>query len=338
VTGSLNDTLRRLSRGVLICAVVAAAATFLSRQFGGPQLLYALLLGMSLHFLAADTQVAPGLDFCSRTVLRIGVALLGARITLEHAAVLGWATLGFIMLAVFLTIAMGVMLARWMGWQRDVGLLSGGAVAICGVSAAMAIAAALPPTRDNQRFTLLVVVGVTVLSTVAMVLYPFALQTLGVSPSEAGIFLGGTIHDVAQVVAAATLIGPEAADAATLVKLFRVLLLMPVVVAVAWLVRSAQQQAARPSGARALSSLVPGFLLVFAALMAIGSLGWIPPPAVEVANSVSRWALVVAIAAAGIKTSLGELASLGWRPALLLVGETLFLALLFALYIAAGQF
>ena len=83
---------------------------------------------------------------------------------------------------------------------------------------------------------------------------------------------------------------------------------------------------------------MPGFLLVFAALMAIGSLGWIPPPAVEVANSVSRWALVVAIAAAGIKTSLGELASLGWRPALLLVGETLFLALLFALYIGAAQF
>jgi len=292
---------------------------------------------MSLHFLAADTRVAPGLHFCSRTVLRFGVALLGARITIEHAAVLGWVTLGFIMLVVFLTIAAGMILARWMGWQRDIGLLSGGAVAICGVSAAMAIAAALPPTRDNQRFTLLVVVGVTVLSTMAMVLYPIALQTLAVTPSEAGIFLGGTIHDVAQVVAAATLIGPEAANAATLVKLFRVLLLMPVVVAVAWLVRSREKSVAVRSGLRAVISLVPGFLWVFAALMTLGSLGWIPSPLVEASSSVSRWALVLAITAAGIKTSLGELASLGWRPAFLLLGETLILALLFALYIAASQ-
>jgi len=334
----MNHSLHRLSRGVLACLVVAAAATFLSHQFGGPQLLYALLLGMSLHFLAASAQVAPGLDFCSRTVLRIGVALLGARITIEHAADLGWATLGFIVLAVFLTMASGVMLARRMGWQRDVGLLTGGAVAICGVSAAMAIAATLPPTRENQRFTLLVVVGVTVLSTVTMVLYPFALKALAVARSEAGIFLGGTIHDVAQVVAAGTLIGPEAADTATLVKLCRVLLLMPVVVAVAWLVRNSQPSVEEGSSAQPVTPLVPGFLAAFAALMAVGSLGWIPPPVVEVSSSISRWALVVAIAAAGIRTSLGELSSLGWQPSVLLVGETLFLALLFAVYIAVGQF
>jgi uncharacterized integral membrane protein (TIGR00698 family) len=335
---NLNHTWPRVSRGVLVCAVVAAAATFLSRQFGGPQLLYALLLGMSLHFLAADSRMMPGLDFCSRTVLRLGVALLGARITVEQAAVLGWVTLGFIVLAVILTIACGVMLAYWLGWRRDIGLLSGGAVAICGVSAALAIAAALPPTRDNQRLTLLAVVGVTVLSTVAMVLYPFALQTLAVAPSEAGIFLGGTIHDVAQVVAAGTLIGPEAADAATLVKLCRVLLLMPVVVAVAWLVRCGQPSVDGEGPARSRGPAVPGFLWAFAGLMTMGSLGWISAPWVEGATSLSRWALVLAIAAAGVKTSLGELACLGWRPAMLLLGETLFLALLLAVYIAIGQF
>jgi uncharacterized membrane protein YadS len=197
------------------------------------------------------------------------------------------------------------------------------------VSAAPAIAAALPPTRDNQRFTLLVV-GVTVLSTVAMVLYPFALQTLAVTPSEAGIFLGGTIHDVAQVVAAGTLIGPEAADAATLVKLCRVLLLMPVVVAVAWLVRCGPPSVDGEGPARSRGPAVPGFLWAFAVLMAAGSLSWISAPWVEGANSLSRWALVLAIAAAGVKTSLGELASLGWRPAMLLLGKTAFLALLFA--------
>lgn len=326
--------IQQLGRGVLICGVVAAASTFLSLQFGGPQLLYALLLGMSLHFLAGDDRVKPGLDFCGRTVLRIGVALLGARITFDQAQALGWTTLIFIMLAVILTIGSGVVLARLLGLRRDDGLLSGGAVAICGVSAAMAISATLAPSKDNQRFTLLVVVGVTVLSTVAMVLYPFALRAFGVDPTVAGVFLGGTIHDVAQVVAAGTLISPQAADSATLVKLFRVLLLMPVVVAMAWIVRSSRTEPG--AAAQPKAPLVPAFLLGFAALMVAGSLGWIPPAATQAASEASRWALVVAIAAAGIKTSLAELAELGWQPALLLVAETVFLALLFLAFVGLG--
>ena len=320
----------RLGRGLLVCALVAAAATFLSRQFGGPQLLYALLLGMSLNFLASDHRIGPGVEFCSRTVLRLGVALLGARITIEQAQHLGWQTVGFIIAAVALTIGLGVALARGLGWRREDGLLSGGAVAICGVSAVMAISAVLPATKENRQFTLLVVVGVTVLSTVAMVVYPIALQAAGVDPATAGIFLGGTIHDVAQVVAAGTLVGPQAADSATLTKLLRVLMLMPTVLVVALLVRvsskAAVAQLHRPPA-------VPGFLLGFAALMLLGSMGSLPQSFIQGAAEASRWALVLAIAASGINTSLAELATLGWKPVLLLLAETLFLAALFTVFV-----
>ena len=112
--------------------------------------------------------------------------------------------------------------------------MSGGSVGFCGASEAMAISSVLPQTKENKRFTLLAVVGVTVLSTTAMVLYPFFMQLLALSPVQSGIFLGGTIHDVAQVVAAGMMIGQEAGDAATVVKLFRVVLLMPVVLLIAF--------------------------------------------------------------------------------------------------------
>lgn len=223
--------------GVAICAVIALAATFLSEHYGGPQLLYALLIGLSLHFLSAYPQVRRGIDFCGTTVLRAGVALLGARITLGQVSELGAGAAIVVVMAVALTVLFGVLLARWLGRPRDEGLLSGSAVAICGASAAMAVAAVLPQTRENQRFTLLAVVGVTVLFTIAMVVFPFLLTAFEFTAAQSGIFLGGTIHDVAQVVAAGMMIGQDAGDAAMVVKLFRVLLLVPVVLLIAFAYR-----------------------------------------------------------------------------------------------------
>ena len=308
--------------GVLVCGVIALAATFLSEHYGGPQLLYALLIGLSFHFLMGHPQVKPGIDFCGRTVLRFGVALLGARITLTQVLKLGAGSALAIVLAVVLTIACGVLLARWMRRPLEEGLLSGCAVGICGASAALAVSSVLPQTKEAERFTLLAVVGVTVLSTVAMVVYPFSLQWLGLTPEQSGIFLGGTIHDVAQVVAAGMMLGPEAGDIATVVKLFRVMLLMPVVLVIALLYRKHPQTQV----ADASVPLVPGFLLAFIVLVLLTSIGMFTPAMVQSASDASRWMLVTAIAAAGVKTSFEDLLKLGWQPVVMLVGETLFIA------------
>ena len=308
--------------GTMVCVVIALAATFLSEHYGGPQLLYALLIGLAFHFLSTDPRIANGVEFCGRTLLRVGVALLGARITFEQVSHLGPGTGLAIALALASTIGFGLLLARWLGRPASQGLLTGGSVAICGASAALAISSVLPPSRDNERFTLLVVVGVTVLSTLSMVIYPFFVLALGLAPQPAGIFLGGTIHDVAQVVAAGMMLGPDAADTATLVKLFRVMLLMP---AVLFIVLAYRRHPAVSLSGKKLP-LIPGFLLAFMVLVFLATVGVINPSMAALAGDTSRALLVCAIAAAGVKTSFADLAKLGWQPVVMLLGETLFIA------------
>ena len=324
--GTLGTKLKSHAAGILICTAIALSATFLSEHYGGPQLLYALLIGLSVHFLSQQAGNIVGINFCARSVLRFGVALLGMRITLGQVTDLG-AHVGLVLVAaVCITIASGLLLARAFQRPASEGLLSGGAVGICGASAAMAISSVLPPTRENERFTLMAVVGVTVLSTLAMVAYPLFLDWVSASPVQSGIFLGGTIHDVAQVVAAGMMMGQESGDAATVVKLFRVVLLLPVVMLIAFFYRKWRAPKEASQGVPKTPALVPGFLIGFMALVILASSGWVPTTATEIANSVSRWCLVIAIAAAGVKTSLGELTKLGWQPFLMLVTETLVIA------------
>jgi uncharacterized integral membrane protein (TIGR00698 family) len=315
--------------GSLLAAVIATAATFASVLQGGPQLLYALFFGVAFHYLSQEAKTKPGIEFCSRTVLRFGVGLLGARITATQIIGLGWTTALIVVAAVVTTLLCGHLLARKLGMTRSQGILSGGAVAICGASAALAISAVLPREKDGDRFTLLVVVTVTALSTLAMVVYPLIARALHLSPQLAGLFLGGTIHDVAQVVGAGYTLGPETGDYATIVKLFRVSMLAVVVVVVSAAFQGAREQADRAAQhTPTKQALVPWFLWMFVLMVAVNSMGWIAVPAQQVLNTVSRGCLVVAIAALGIKTSFMQLARAGWRPFVLLGIETLWMAAL----------
>ena len=311
-----------LAPGVLTAVTIALAASFLAERYEGPQLLFALLFGMAFNFAADGPRVKVGIDFASKKILRFGVALLGARIGLEQIAALGAAPAAIVVAAVVGTILCGWLLSRLLRRPAADGLLTGGAVAICGASAALAISAVLPQGKDHQRFTLLTVVGVTTLSTVAMILYPLVAESLGLDARGAAIFLGGSIHDVAQVVGAGFMISPEVGDGATLVKLLRVALLVPVVLVFAQLFRKA---GGGDGGAR--PPLLPGFLVAFVALVALNSFGVVPGPMAAWLGELSRWCLVVAIAALGVKTSFRQLAELGWQPVVMIVGETLFIAM-----------
>jgi uncharacterized integral membrane protein (TIGR00698 family) len=293
---------------------------FLAQHYGAPVMLLALLLGMAMNYLSGDGPCAAGIEFAARHVLRIGVALLGLRISIDQLAAMGWQPVLLVVAAVVLTIAVSVVAARLCGFKGVFGLLTGGATAICGASAALALSAALPGHPLKERATLFTVIGVSVLSTAAMVVYPVVVKSLGLDDVQAGVFLGGTIHDVAQVVGAGYSVSREAGDAATFVKLMRVAMLLPVIL-VAVAITSRRTADARPP-------LLPGFAVAFAALVAVNSAGWVPQALVEVGNDVSRWCLVAAIAAIGMKTRLKELSSVGARPILLMLGETVFLAAL----------
>jgi uncharacterized integral membrane protein (TIGR00698 family) len=315
---------RRIWPGLSIAVLVALAASWLADHYAAPVMLFALLLGMALNFLSQHGRCRAGVDFATRNVLRAGVALLGARITLDQVQSLGLGTLALATSAVILTILAGWLIARLLKLKAEFGILTGGSVAICGASAALALSSVLPPSPTRERDAVLTVVGVTTLSTVAMVIYPVLATAFGLSDAQAGIFLGATIHDVAQVVGAGYGVSEPAGDTATIVKLFRVALLLPAALVIALIFRN--QAAPKSQGRR--PPLIPMFLLAFVALVALNSTLAVPPVVVAAAGEASRWCLITAIAGLGVKTSLGDFVHVGWRPAALILAETVFVLVL----------
>jgi len=307
--------------GVLISIIVGLAALFLSEHYGAPAMLFALLLGIAMSFLYEGTTCKEGIEFTACHILRIGVALLGLRIAFGDLAALGWQTAMLLIVAIGSTIGLGVVLAKALGLQKRFGVLTGGAVGICGASAAMAIAAVLPDSKDKDRDTLLTIVGVTALSTVAMVMYPIVAELLNLNPTHTSVFLGGTIHDVAQVVGAGYSVSEQTGDLATLTKLVRVAFLMPVVVCILLVLR---MNLDKTSDAKAPG--IPAFLIAFVVLMTINSVVDLPETLTQGATDISRFALVISIAAIGMKSNLGQLLEVGLKPILLLVLETLWIA------------
>lgn len=310
--------LRDLGPGLLACAVVGLAAQFLSDHYGAPTLLMALLIGIAFHFLAEEGRAAAGIEFTGRTVLRLGVALLGARMSFELLLGIGGPTIGLVAFGVAATILFALGCAPLLGRGWRIALLTGGAVAICGASAAMAIAAVLPRNHASERNLTFTVISVMLLSTAAMVLYPMLAAWVGLDERATGIFFGATIHDVAQVVGAGFSVSDTAGETATLVKLFRVTLLAPVVLCLSLATRGGGPPGARPP-------LVPGFVLGFIALAVANSLGLIPEPVAALLIDASRWALVFGIAAVGMKTSMASIREVGHTAILLVVAETVFL-------------
>ena len=311
----------KLYPGVLVAVTIALASQWLAQHYGAPVMLFALLFGMTFHFLHQEGRCIPGIEFSSKAILRFGVALLGARITASQILGLGLTPIITVIIGIGSTIALGAFLAKRMGLRSSFGVLSGGAVGICGASAALAIASVLPRGKDAERDTILAVVTVTALSTIAMITYPLLTAALHLDHTRAGIFLGGTIHDVAQVVGAGYMISPHTGDVATYVKLLRVTMLLPVVFTIAFVV--ARMGPGVAGGAKAT---VPLFLIGFAALVIINSLGWLAKPVTDAANEISRWCLVTAIAGLGMKTSFKDLMTAGWRPVVLMVVETVWIA------------
>lgn len=240
--------------------------------------------------------------------------------------------------SVVVTLVAARLLAPLFGMPRHLAWITGGAVGICGASAALAVASAMPQRPETER-DLAVTIGImTLLSTTAMLLYPALALLLGMDPATAGILLGGTIHDVAQVTGAGYAYSVEAGDVAVFTKLLRVAMLVPVVVVIAALVA---REAAREGGAAegGKRPAFPLFVLGFAALVVINSLGLVPAAAVGPLTLISQICLVMAIAAIGLRLSLKEVAARGWRhPVLMLLQTLILLGTVLALLALTGAF
>jgi uncharacterized integral membrane protein (TIGR00698 family) len=319
---------RNVLPGLALSMLVAIAAVMLAplaaRALPIPAMVIALLVGIALNPVARRPLFVPGIVFCLRTLLRWAVALLGLRVALGEVVALGVPTAVLVLIAMVATIAAGFLLARRFNQEPGYGALAGAGTAVCGASATLATSIVVPDYKGKEADVAFVVVAVNALSTVAMVLYPLICTALGFDEQATGIMLGATIHDVAQVVGAGYAMSEPVGNTAVIVKLFRVFLLLPVVLALGWFF------ARRAVAADAAKIPFPTFALVFVLLCILNSAAPAIPaiaPAFVLLKAplveVSTWGLLIAIGALGLGTSLPAVASLGWRHVATVTGTTL---------------
>lgn len=319
-----RDVLITILPGVLLAVMIAAISLFVEARFGGSVMLYALVFGTLFNPLASKPYLATGLTFSADNILKIGVALLAVKITIVDVANLGWQTAGLVIACVLSTMIVGVAIGRLFGLKFDHSILSAASVAICGCSAALAIASVLPQNKQSECNTIVTVIAVTSLSTIAMVLYPLFTTLLDFSDMQSGLFMGVSIHNVAQVVGAGYIVSDPAGEIATIVKLMRVACLVPVIIIVSLMFRQSDDAAL----ATKKPPLLPLFMIAFIAIMLINSAGFIPTQVSQGLSTLSQWALVIAVAALGVKTSVKDIVSVGVRPLLTLISQTTFLAII----------
>ena len=299
--------------GLAIALAGTLAAGFLADRYGAPLTLMALLIGLSLNFLSADARLTPGLAFASRSLLRWGIVLVGLRVTFAQIGSLGPVALIAVIGIVAATIGIGILAARRLGFDHAFGTLAGGAVAICGASAAMALATLLGERRIGQAQLTLVLVGISAMSALAMVAYPILAHALGMRDVPAGFLLGAAIHDVAQALGAGYSYSGAAGQIATIVKLTRVALLAPVLAVVALFL---------PRGTQGAGPGIPWFVVGFFAMAGINSTGIVPLPLAHGAETLAAGMLAAAVTATAIRSPLGQLLEAGPRPLLVIVIAT----------------
>ena len=313
--------------GLVIVLAGTLAAGFISDHYGAPLTLMALLIGLALNFLSADARLTPGLAFASRSLLRWGIVLVGIRITFGQIWALGPVALLVVVAIVALTIGAGILVARRLGFDAAFGVLAGGAVAICGASAAMALATTLGDRRASQAQLTLVLVGISAMSATAMVLYPIAAHALHLSDARAGFLLGASIHDVAQALGAGYSYSEAAGQASAIVKLTRVALLAPVLAVVAAFLPRGADKAKGPG--------IPWFVVGFFVLAGVNSLCVIPTLAATGAERIATGFLAAAVTATAIRSPLAQLLEAGPRPLLVILASTI---AAFALALLAAMF
>jgi uncharacterized integral membrane protein (TIGR00698 family) len=322
-----GETVLDYAPGVLLSASVAAAAylaaPYVAKALPIPAMVLALVIGIALNPLSTQARFRPGMAFCVRTLLRWAVALLGLRVALSDIAALGLGTGVTIVVSMILTLLSGFLFARMSGRSAGFGALVGSATAVCGASATLATSTVVPDYPGKDADIAFVVVAVNALATLAMVIYPPLCVLLGFDAQTTGVMLGGTIHDVAQVVGAGYAVSEPAGNTAVIVKLFRVFLLLPVVLGIGWYFT---RQGVKHGEAKVP---VPVFALMFLALCLFNSAvpmvpGLMPvfTPVKSILIEVSTWGLLIAIGALGLGTSVATIVALGWRHVATVVAST----------------
>ncbi|HTO90645.1 MAG TPA: putative sulfate exporter family transporter [Candidatus Sulfotelmatobacter sp.] len=311
--------------GLLLAALLATAGFVLADRPWVQQhlhvsaLLVVILLGMLVRsILPLPASTTPGLRLAQRPLLRWAVAGLGLRLSLAELGKIGLPALGVVAISCCAALAFGWWMARRLGVPEKLGLLLGVGGAICGASA---VVAADSVVQGEKRDSAIAIGVITLFGTIGIVLYPLIGRRFAMNDFVFGVWDGASLHEMAQVVAAAFGKSDEAVRVATVVKLARIALLAPVVFGLSAMMRRRHQQAGQAHVAP-----VPWFLVMFLVFACVNSLGWIPAPALEQLRRADLWLLCVAMAGVGLQTGFSDLREAGWAPLTAGAVQWLFLA------------
>lgn len=295
----------------LALGLMALAATQMPQlaQWQLSALTVAIVLGMLLGNLARPGTLSPlriGMHVSQRQLLRAGVVLYGLRLSFQDVAAIGVPGLLLDLLVVVSTLVLGTWAGRrWFGLDRDTSLLTAAGSAICGAAAVLAVERVIKADADKVAIA---VASVVLFGTLNIFLYPQMFPYLGLSEAAFGLYTGATVHEVAQVVAVGSSISPETTDAAVVVKLTRVLMLVPVLLVLGW-------RESRRGGERVM--VIPWFALGFLVVVALNSVVTVPEAARSALLALDTLLLAMAMAALGVDTRFAKLRALGLRPLLL---------------------
>ena len=303
--------------GLLLIVLFAAVATALSTlPFFQHLSLSPLVVGILIGIVFANTlghylpeEWRSGLKFCSKRILRIGIIFFGFRLTLADVAQVGLSAVALDIFIVCSTIGLGLLVGKWLNMDKETTLLTSSGSAICGAAAVLGAEATL---KSEAYKTAVAVSTVVLFGTLSMFLYPVLYRNgfFPLSTHEMGLYTGSTVHEVAHVVGASNAMGKEVAEVAVIVKMIRVILLVPVLLVFSWSARSRSENVAADQ--RRL--VVPWFALLFLLAIALNTLLSLSPAVTEPIKTVDNFALTMAMTALGCETTIDKFRQAGWRP------------------------
>ena len=303
--------------GLLLIVLFAAVATALSTlPFFQHLSLSPLIVGILIGIVFANTlgrylpeEWRSGLKFCSKRILRIGIIFFGFRLTLADVAQVGLSAVALDIFIVCSTIGLGLLIGKWLNMDKETTLLTSSGSAICGAAAVLGAEATL---KSEAYKTAVAVSTVVLFGTLSMFLYPVLYRNgfFPLSTHEMGLYTGSTVHEVAHVVGASNAMGKEVAEVAVIVKMIRVILLVPVLLVFSWSARSRSENVA-PDQRRLV---VPWFALLFLLAIALNTLLSLSPAVTEPIKTVDNFALTMAMTALGCETTIDKFRQAGWRP------------------------
>lgn len=325
--------------GILLITLFSCAAFYIGdmdfvKSLSFSPMIVGIILGMlyanSLRNNLPETWV-PGIVFCSKRVLRIGIILYGFRLTFQDVTAVGLSAVCIDAIIVTTTICGGVLIGRLLKMDRDIALLASVGSGICGAAAVLGAESAI---RTKPYKTAVAVATVVIFGTIAMFLYPALYRSgiIGLSSDAMGIFTGSTIHEVAHAVGAGNAMGQAVADSAIIVKMIRVMMLVPVLLILSYIVaRTAMRNGVETGGAPKIS--IPWFAILFLVVIGFNSLNLLPTNVVDFINTFDTFLLTMAMTALGAETSIEKFKKAGFKPFLL--AFLLFLWLMGAGYLMA---